>query len=130
MTLDDAILLKRIYKVKNDIFKTRYRYNEFIPDASMTSSMYHPKCIALINENLYLVDFTKTAEEYLKLHITLSTAGSMFVNIIQSPTVLYELDSITLEQAQEIIDRNSKLFKQIQLKATENELIEQVNACS
>lgn len=127
MKIDDIELLKRIYRANSVIIKVCYRYDEFVPDNTITKGAYHPRCIIDIDNTLYLLDYTKTAEEYLKLRITSSTAKLTFTDFDHYNTVLRKFDNITVEEAQEIIDRNIMLFKQIQVKAKENEMIDQIS---
>ena len=114
--------MKRIFHTEPD---STYRYAMFIPDKEFYTGEYYP-IFANLN---YIFDFTKTAKAYLKRkHITKDTLGDIFVYGNSKLTKLYDIDKISLEQAQEIIDRNTILFNKIQMKIKENELIDQINA--
>lgn len=102
-----------------------YRYKAYIPDDELYPGEYYP----IFANQRYIFDFTKTAKAYLKRkHITRDTLGEIFVYANSKLTKLYNLDEISLEQAQEIIDRNTILFNNIQMKIKENELLDQINA--
>lgn len=130
MTIVDIEQLKHLRKSLSSNNYTWYRYDTFIPDVECMHYTYYPSCIRELNMyggRICLLDYTETAKDYLTKDITISTASDTFINDINPLTRCYDISDITVEQAQEIIDRNIALFHQIQQKVQENELIKQIS---
>ena len=124
MKTNEIEKLRNIHEIKLSIF-TEYRTDCFVPDDEVFAKIYHPVIIST-NKNVY--DYTETAEKYLKRpYITSKTAKSTFLDLAADTTKSYELSDLTVEQVQEIIDRNNYLFTKITNKVRENELIDQIN---
>ena len=124
MKQDEIKNLRNIHEIKLSVF-TEYRTDCFVPDDEVFAKIYHPVIIST-NKNVY--DYTETAEKYLKRpYITSKTAKSTFLDLASDTTKSYELSDLTVEQVQEIIDRNNYLFTKITNKVRENELIDQIN---
>lgn len=112
----DINLLKRI--VPDGLY---YRYVASIPRDITYVSEYYP----IFSDGYHIYDYTESAKYFLKPKLTISCYT--YAHDFNRFTKIYNIDEISLEQAQEIIDRNSILFKQIQLKIKEDSLLKQIN---
>ena len=124
MKIKEIKNLRNIHEINYSEF-SEYRTDCSVPDDEVYAKVYHP---VIISSNKKIYDYTETAEKYLKRpHITSKTAKSTFLDLASDTTIVYELSELTVEQVQEIIDRNNYLFTKITNKVKENELLDQIN---
>lgn len=111
MKIKEIKQLRNIFEVKYANFSD-YRTDCSVPDAALLRKIYHPIIISTANNLIY--DYTETSKNYLRRpHITSETASNTFLDIASDTTIVYDISQLSIDQVQDIIDRNNYLFTQI-----------------
>ncbi len=122
MKTEELKKLTNIFEAKNEFLAT-YNYASFIPDAEVGSKKYYP---TFFREDV-IYDYTRTARAYLRRKSISYYPHETFVRDSRKSTLTYDINNLTLEEAQLIINRNIALFSQIQEKVAQDQLIAELS---
>ena len=131
MKFDDVKLLKNIkYRpLANDII---YRYTSGIRDISISpdeNQEYHPVCLSYDEQDkgFYLYDYTQIVQEChdRQRYSSLYTADQ-FLSQTSYKVRCFEINTISAEMAQKIINENIVAFRELSAKIVEQEIVKQL----